>query len=146
MTKAAILVLGLAALVALPGAAPAQDNSTHIAVNEAVLRQANTIVLRQKLAEARTVEQRGDTAGAAKKTDGGTLVQDGKLLYEMGKLDEAEAKLSEALKIDPDNAGAYYYMNLIQQAKFARESAQHTVDTQIRMAEVEKKWVLPTSK
>ncbi len=83
---------------------------------------------------------------AAQKTDAGTLVQDGKLLYEMGKLDEAEVKLSQALKLDPDNAAAYYYMNLIQQAKYARESTQHTVDTQDRMAQVEKQWVLPTSK
>lgn len=245
MTKVALpfLFLGLVALATLPAAAQAQDNSTAIAVNEAVLRQANTIVLRQKLAEARAVSQRGDVAGAAKlyqeccdlvqkigsgidaeaaqavsgltstrltlareyqshgdyrnaqlqvqqilkvapknpealafkkqndqmleamkgrmpsketldevpqiaaqKTDAATLVQDGKLLYEMGKLDEAEIKLHEAVKLNPDNSAAYYYLNLIQQAKFARESAQHTVDTQHRMAEVEKKWVLPTSK
>jgi tetratricopeptide (TPR) repeat protein len=243
MTKAALLTLGLAVAIALPATVPAQESSTTIAVNEAVLRQANTIVLRQKLAEARSKEQRGDTVAAAKlyqescelvqkigsgidpeaaqavsgltntrltlaradqaradyrdadtqvqqvlkvdpknpaalafkkqndqmlgalkgripskeaveqasqvasqKVEAGTLVQDGKLLYEMGKLDDAEAKLKEAQKMDPDNPAAYYYMNLIQQAKFARESAQHTVDTQTRMAQVEKQWVLPTSK
>ena len=244
MTKAAILFFGLATLITLPAIkSVAQDNSTTIAVNEAVMRQANTIVLRQKLGEAQTAEQRGDIAGAAKlyqesceliekigsgvdaesaqakaglantrlalarddqsrgdyrdaatqvqqvlkvdpknptalafkkqndatlaamqgqmpdaataervpqvaaqKKDAGTLVQDGKLLYEMGKLDDAEVKLKQALELDQDNAGAFYYMNLIQQAKFARESAQHTVDTQIRMAQVEKQWVLPTSK
>src|SRR5207247_2606059 len=32
-----------------------------------------------------------------------TLVQDGRLLLEMGKLDEAEGKLKEAFKRDPDN-------------------------------------------
>jgi len=243
MTKAALLIFGVAALVALPATVPAQESSTAIAVNEAILRQANTIVLRQKLAEARTKEQRGDTAAAAKlyqescelaqkigsgidneaaqavngltttrlaiaradqargdyreadvqvkqvlkmspknpaalafkkqndqmlakmkgripsaetveqakqvgaqKVEAGTLVQDGKLLYEMGKLDEAEIKLKEAQNIDPDNAGSYYYLNMIQQARFGREVAQHTVDTQTRMAMVEKQWVLPTSK
>jgi len=244
MTKAAILFFGLAALIALPATkSVAQDNATAIAVNEAVMRQANTILLRQKLTEAQSVEQRGDIVGAAKiyqeccdlvekigsgvdaesaqaknglantrltlaraaqsrgdyrdaatqvqqilkadpknpdavafknqndqmlaamkgkmpseatqeraaqvasqKVDAGTLVQDGKLLYEMGKLDDAEVKLKQALAIDPDNGGAFYYMNLIQQAKFDRESKQHTVDTQIRMAQVEKQWVLPTSK
>jgi Flp pilus assembly secretin CpaC len=50
------------------------------------------------------------------------LVQDGKLLYEMGKLDEAEAKLSEAAKSDPENASASYYLNLVRQAKAARGS------------------------
>jgi tetratricopeptide (TPR) repeat protein len=243
MTKAAILFFGLAALIALPGTAPAQNNSVAIASNEVVLRQSYTIMLRQKLAEARTVELRGDIVGAAKlyqescdlvlkigsgvdaeaaqavngltttrltlardaqsrkdyqeaetqvqqilrvdsknpaavafkkqndellaankgkvpsqsvveegalvaaaKTDAGTFVQDGKMLYEMGKLDEAQVKLDQALQLDPDNAGAFYYINLIQQAKFARESTQHTLDTQIRMALVEKQWVLPNSK
>ena len=32
-----------------------------------------------------------------------TAVQDGKLMFEMGKLDEAEKKLNEAIKIEPDN-------------------------------------------
>jgi type II secretory pathway component GspD/PulD (secretin)/tetratricopeptide (TPR) repeat protein len=243
MIKAAILSLGLAVALALPALAPAQDNSTAIAVNEAVLRQANTIVLRQKLADARKVQQGGDVAGAAKlyqestelavqigsgidaetaaainglaetrlalaranqargdlvgaanqanqvlkadpknpaalafkkqneqmiaamkgrlpstatqeqvpqiiaqKTDAATLVQDGKLLYEMGKLQDAEAKLNQALALDPDNAAAYYYMNLIQQTKFSRENSQHVVDTQQRMTQVEKQWVLPDTR
>lgn len=243
MIKASLLTLGLAALVALPAALPAQENPTDMAVNEAVLRQANTIVLRQKLAAARADEQQGDTANAAKlyqeacelvqkigsgvdaeasqavqglantrlalarsyqsqgnlraaneqvlqvlkvspqypdavafkkkndamlagmqgkmpseatleqvpqitkqKTDAATLVQNGKLLYEMGKLDEAETQLTEAIKLDPGNRAAYYYLNLIQQSKYSRENAQHTVDTQQRMADVEKQWVLPTSK
>ena len=240
MTKAALLFFGLAALLALPAAVPAQDNTTAIAVNEAVLRQANTIVLRQKLADARRVELGGDTVAAAKlyqescemvgqigsgidaeaaqamnglsrtrltlaredqargdlrdaatqvqqvlkvnpknpealafkkqndemitamkgqipsadaveqasqlsahKTDAGTLVQDGKLLYEMGKLDDAENKLNQALVLDPDSPAAYYYLNLIQQAKFAREAAMHQVDTQKRITQVEKHWILP---
>ena len=78
------------------------------------------------------------------KTDAGTLVRDGKLLYEMGKLDEAETKLNQALKLDPDNVGAFYYLNLIKQARYGRDALQHTVDTQSRMAEVEKHWVQPT--
>jgi tetratricopeptide (TPR) repeat protein len=244
MTKAAILCFGLAALVALPATVLAQDDndSTAMAVNEAVLRQANTIVLRDKLAEASRANQSGDIVTAAKlyqescelvqqigsgidpeaaqavsglattrlalakqdqangdlrdastqvqqvlnvdpknpdalafkkqndqmlaamkgqipspaaldqaaqvavqKTDSGTLVQDGKLLYEMGKLDDAEAKLNQALVLNPDNPAAFYYLNLIQQARFAREAAMHTVDTQKRMQHVEKQWVLPTT-
>jgi beta-lactamase regulating signal transducer with metallopeptidase domain len=34
------------------------------------------------------------------------LVQDGRLLYEMGKLEEADEKLKDALKADPDNKAA----------------------------------------
>ena len=243
MTKAALFLLGLSVLVAVPATVTAQDNSTAIAVNEAVLRQANTIVLRQKLAEAHHAELAGDTVDAAKlyqeacglcqqigsgidaetaqainglasnrlalardaqshgdlleaatqaqqvlrvdpnnaaalafkkqndqmtaalkgkipskdtmeqasqiatqNTDAGTLVQDGRLLYEMGKLDDAETKLNQALVLNPDNPAAFYYLNLIQQAKFAREAAMHTVDTQKRMSQVEKQWIMPTSK
>ena len=35
-------------------------------------------------------------------------------------------------------------MNLIKQAKIARDSAQHNTDTQERMEHVEKQWILPT--
>src|SRR5690348_3807540 len=68
MTKAASFLLGFAALVFLPGAVLAQDNNAAISTadTEAVLRQANVILLRQKLTEARTVQQRGEIADAAK--------------------------------------------------------------------------------
>ena len=66
MTKAAFISLGLAALVLIPAAVPAQDNPAAAAVNEAVMRQANTIVLRQKLSDAKAVAQRGDMVNAAK--------------------------------------------------------------------------------
>ncbi|MBW8865015.1 MAG: hypothetical protein JF609_08860, partial [Verrucomicrobia bacterium] len=243
MIKSAHLYIGLAALLAIPAIVPAQDTSADAAVKEAVLRQANTITLRQKLAEAAGVQQRGDIAGAAKlyqdsvtlaqgigpayieaetqqavagltatsmalaraaqartdyneadtrvkvvlqadpknataiafkahndeliaasaghrpsapaleqgpvvaaqKTQAATLVQDGKFFYEMGKLDEADAKLSAAVKLDPDNTGAYYYQNLVKQARYTRDLQQHAVDTQTRMEQVEKQWVLPKS-
>ncbi len=264
MTKAAHLSLVLAALLispvtvpaqdaaapsvaaptadSAPAAAPATDTAANMAVQQAVLNQANTIVLRNKLVDARGAVVRGDIVGAAKiyqdcvslaqkigpgiepetqqavaglsstclalardaqsrgdyheadnrilqvlkadpknpeaiafkarndqmlaamvghvpdaptidranqvmgdKVSAGTLAQDGKLLYEMGKLDEAQQKLEQALKLDPDNQGALYYMNLIQQAKYQRETEQHTVDSQTRMVQVEKQWVLPKS-
>jgi tetratricopeptide (TPR) repeat protein len=242
MIKATHLSLGLAAMLVLPAAAFAQDSAIGMAVQQSVLNQANTIVLRQKLADAQAATQRGDIVGAAKlyqdsvtlaqeigsgidaetaqavaglsytslilardaqsrgdlrtadvrvkqvlkadpnniaainfkkqndemlaamkgrmpstavldqvpqmvsqKVDASTLVQDGKVFYEMGKLEDAEAKLNDALKLDPDNRAAYYYLNLIKQAKYARAASQHTVDTQQRMEQVEKQWVLPTA-
>src|ERR1019366_5644314 len=66
MTKAAFISLGLAALVVFPATMPAQDTSANLAVNEAVMRQANTIVLSQKLSDAKAVAQRGDIVNAAK--------------------------------------------------------------------------------
>ena len=43
------------------------------------------------------------------------LVHDGKLLYELGRSSEAEAKLKEALKQDPQNPDAAYYLKLLRQ-------------------------------
>ena len=49
--------------------------------------------------------------------DAMTAVQDGKVFYEIGKLVEAEAKFKAALKLNPDNAAANYYLNLINAAQ-----------------------------
>ncbi len=243
MTKVAILFLGLAAVIAFPAVAPAQDTATAMAVNQAVLNQANKIVLQQKLLDARRAQQAGETVAAAKlyqestelvqqigsgvdaetaqainglaatrlalardaqahgdlheagiqaeqvlkadpknpaalafkkqndqliaarkgriaspevlelqpqvaaqKLDAKTFVQNGKLLYEMGKLDDAEAQLDQAVKLDPDNGAAFYYLNLISQARFVRENTQHNEDTQERITTVEKQWILPANK
>ena len=47
------------------------------------------------------------------------LVQDGKSLYASGQFDEAEAKLIQALKLNPDNQAANYYLNLVEQQKYS---------------------------
>ncbi|MGA2788153.1 MAG: hypothetical protein ABSF60_11560 [Verrucomicrobiota bacterium] len=243
MIKAAPISLGFVLLLATAVMLPAQTSPTDVAVNEAVLRQANTIILRQKLLQAKNTAMRGDLPGAAKlyedantlvdqigsgipeeraqtiaglastwlalarqaqsqgdlheadtrvirvlkvdpqnpdalafkkkndalllsmrgkmpdeatqqqaqyitkdKTEAGTLVRDGKLLYEMGKFDEAEVKLKEAVKLDPDNEGAFYYMNLVKQARYEREARVHTVDTQDRMVQVEKAYEKPVNR
>jgi len=81
----------------------------------------------------------------ADKVAAGTLVQDGKMYYEMGKFTEAELKLNEAIKLDPDNNTASYYLNVIKQDKIHRDMIQHNTDTQDRMEHVEKQWILPKS-
>src|SRR5690606_22858732 len=43
------------------------------------------------------------------------LVQDARVLMEMGKLDEAEAKLQQAVKEDPEHRAAFYYLKLIKE-------------------------------
>jgi tetratricopeptide (TPR) repeat protein len=242
MMKSSHLYLGLAAMLLLPAAVTAQDNAAATAVTEAVKRQHDTLVLRQKIADARAAAMRKDTATAAKlyqesvslaqeigragieaetqqavsglvstslalaedaqgrqdygdadtqlkralkadpksqtvlefkrqndalieanrgklpspavveqapaimnqKKQAAQLVQDGKFFYEMGKLDEAEKKLADAVKIDPDNTGAYYYQLLIKQARYKREASQHLETLQEQMNTVEKHWVLPT--
>jgi hypothetical protein len=240
MTKAAILTLGFIFFLAATGPLNAQTSDTDLAVNEGVVRQANTILLRQKLAAASAANARGDLPGAAKdyedayklvndigsgidaetaqtvsglvstrlqlarqaqangdllgaqtevnrvlkvapqdasalafkkqndqliaasrgrvpdqatlekmpavvnqKVDAATLVQDGKMLYEMGKLEEAEEKFNAALKLDSNNAGAFYYLNLTKQAEYAREERAHSVISADRMVDVEKAWEKP---
>jgi hypothetical protein len=64
----------------------------------------------------------------------------------MGKFLEAEVKLKEAIQIDPDNSGAFYYMNLVKQARYDRETRMHTIDTQDRMVQVENAWVKPVNR
>ncbi len=55
--------------------------------------------------------------------DTSALVQDGKLLFQLGKLDEAETKLNEAIKREPDNQAAYYYLTLVNRARAKIEVA-----------------------
>ncbi len=76
MTKAVLLPLGF--LFMFAAALPAQTNSAaQMAVNRAVLDQAYTIQLRQKLEDAKAAAARGDLTAAAKLyEDAYALVQD----------------------------------------------------------------------
>jgi tetratricopeptide (TPR) repeat protein len=66
MTKAALILFGFAALMLASGTVRAQDTAAISAADtEAVMRQAKTIDLRQKLSDAKAVAQRGDVASAA---------------------------------------------------------------------------------
>jgi hypothetical protein len=240
MTKAVSLSLGFILLLASAAGLSAQTSPTDMAVNEGVVRQANTIVLRQKLADAKSAASRGDLVTAAKyyeesyqltqsigsgidaetaqtvsglvatrmqlarqaqsdgdlreadtqvkrvlkvdpknqaaiafkkqndqmlaamrgkapdaqtleqipavvndKKDAATLVQDGKILYEAGKLEDATAKFNAALKLDPDNRGANYYLALTKQAMYAREDRAHAVMSADRIVDVERAWEKP---
>ena len=66
MRKAVSISLGLILLLASAAALTAQTSPADVAVTEAVKRQADTILLRNKLVEARSVEGRGDVVQAAK--------------------------------------------------------------------------------
>jgi len=110
---------------------PAQQVSPSAeAVNEAVLRQANTIVLRQKLEDARNAQTRGDLQGAAKlyedaydlvekigsgidaetsETIAGldsTHMELARLAQRAGDYHEADQQVTRVLKVDPQNAEA----------------------------------------
>ena len=76
----------------------------------------------------------------------GTLVQDGKVLYEMGKLEEAEAKLKQATKIDPNNATAFYYLTMIEESRYAQGARRREIMAKNKHVEIEKAWLPPTQK
>ncbi len=80
------------------------------------------------------------------KVKASTLVHDGKLLYEMGKLDEADAKLKMALKQDPHNEAALYYLNLVSDAKYLKASKMHEVTLRQDVRAVEQAWANPISR
>lgn len=92
---------------------------------------------RATLAEAPAIQ--------SQKTDAATLARDGQMLYEMGKLEEAELKLHQALQLDPENRGAYYYLELTKQARYGREDRHKKLDNDDRMVQVERSWETPVN-
>jgi len=129
MTKAVLLPLGFS-FTARHRVAGANPSAAGMAVNQAVVRQAYTIELRQKLEDAKSAAARGDLPGAA------NLYEDAKALVDQigsgidaetaqtisgfvatrlelarraqhdGNLLEANTQVARALKVDPHNAAA----------------------------------------
>jgi Flp pilus assembly protein TadD len=50
----------------------------------------------------------------------GQKVAEGKALFEGNQLEQAEQKFREALRQDPTNQAAYYYLNVLAEKKRAR--------------------------
>src|SRR5437870_11362797 len=69
MIKAATIPLCLILLLASHSTSYPQNAGLDTAVGEAVYRQANTMILRQKLVDARTAQNRGNLVSAAKLYD-----------------------------------------------------------------------------
>src|SRR5262249_29136905 len=73
-------------------------------------------------------------------------ITDARLLYEMGKLDEAETTLKQALKEDPRNQNAYYYLELVRQERYRQAAQRRDVDSRQSMVQVEQDWATPVSR
>lgn len=130
MTKALSLRLGFILLAASAAAQTAQVSPTDMAVNEGVVRQAETLVLRQKLADAQAAAARGDLQAAAKNYEeayqltqqigpgisaetaqtvsglASTRLQLARQAQADGNLREADVQVTRVLKVDPQNAEA----------------------------------------
>lgn len=131
MTKAVSLSFGLLFLIATAPVLSAQQTSPAAeAVSQAVLDQANTIVLRQKIEEARSAQARGDIIEASKLYEEAySLVQNigsgidtetaetisglaathlelARRAQRAGDYQEANDQVVRVLKVDPNNADA----------------------------------------
>ena len=69
-----------------------------------------------------------------------TLVRDGKAYYELGQLGEAEKRLKEAVKLDPQSDVAYYYLRLVLEAKYDIEGRARDHNFQKRVIEIAEAW------
>lgn len=164
MIKTSSLRLCFALLAASALAAPAQPAATDTAINEAVYRQANTIILRQKLVEAQSAVERKDLAGAAK------LYEDAYALVEQigpidpereqtvsglsavlltlareaskrGDLKEADVRLARVLKVAPKDPAALAFKQSNDQALAAQYPFRPHDEVLERAAEAKKEKV-----
>lgn len=76
--------------------------------------------------------------------DSNTLVQDAAVLMEAGKLDEADAKLKEALQLNPENRAAYYYLDLVKEHRYRIGSQRQETTNREKMLDVTRAWENPT--
>ena len=74
------------------------------------------------------------------------FVQDGKLYYETGNLKEAEEVLRRAIKMEPDNKGAHYFLDLVIARKYAAEARLREVNSKQLLMEVEQAWSEPVKR
>ena len=65
---------------------------------------------------------------------------------EMGKLDEAEAKLKQATKEDPENQGAFYYLKLLTERRYGQEARKREISSSESMLTVERSWNTPLTR
>jgi beta-lactamase regulating signal transducer with metallopeptidase domain len=92
--------------------------------NERRIRDVLYQRLEAEKLESKVLPEKTDPleAGTLRSVDGSVAVKDARVLLEMGKLDEAEAKLKEVVKDDPQNREAFYYLKLIKERRFNEES------------------------
>jgi len=166
MMKAVTLPLGLTLLMATVtlsyGQVPAQES----AVNEAVMRQANRIALRQRLAEARSAEDRRDLVNAAKLYDDAwTLLLNigvnnaeaeaataraglATVRLELAREDqnhgdyrEAATQIKDVLRVDPSNAEAIELKRLNDKMLVEQQGHVPDLETQAKLPAIAKEKV-----
>ncbi len=74
------------------------------------------------------------------------LVQDGKLLYESGQMTEAEKVLKEAVRRDPANKAAFYYLDLVVAQIYLQEVRNRENSSKGLLMQVEEEWSTPVKR
>src|SRR5438067_1444327 len=117
------VVASLCLVLALAPAAFAQPALTDLqrASDEAIRREAWTVELHKKLADAQAAQKRGDT-------------------FEAGRLDDAETNLNRSIKLDPMNKAAFYYLDLIREQRHRQENLVREEKAKDWMLEVDRGW------
>ena len=68
------------------------------------------------------------------------LVRDGQAYWQLGEYKEAKLRLEEAIKKDPTNEAAFFYLRLVMESEFDIESKKRDKTYGDRVVEVSKKW------
>src|SRR5437867_709188 len=157
---------GLILLTCLTSLAQNQITPTDDAVRESIRREAAKIELRQRLTQAQEAQKRGEFNAAAKLYEdcitlirhvstGIDLEQQEVLrgivgtrlaLAEQSKVSEAEVKLIQATKIDPNNRAAFYYLELIKEQRYRNESAVQQQLSKGMLLDISKAWNQPITR
>ena len=75
-----------------------------------------------------------------------TQVQDAKVLIEAGRLGEAEVKLNGVIKADPNNQGAYYFLNQIREQRHNADLMKREGWAREKFSEVTREWMDPNTR
>jgi|GEM_PF-833096 len=76
----------------------------------------------------------------AERTEVMRLVRDGRLYHQTGEFAEAKLRLEQAVALDPVNEAAFYYLRLVSEAQFERESQTREKTYSERVVAVTQKW------
>lgn len=77
---------------------------------------------------------------AKDKVNAGTHVQNGRLLLEAGRIDEAEKELKEALKLDPENATAFYFLSEVKEKRHAEAERRREQNSKDMVVKISSDW------
>jgi Flp pilus assembly secretin CpaC/tetratricopeptide (TPR) repeat protein len=168
--KAATFPLGLTLFLASASFVFGQSPAQETAVNEAVIRQADRIALRQKLADARATQERGDLLKAAKLYDdawdlvqriganvdeeaavarsglASVRLQLARAAEHRGDYRDAAVQINDVLRVDPSNAEALELKHANDKMLAEQQGRVPDADTQAKVPGIIKEKINASTK